>query len=372
MINLEALSQINKIIEQDKISSTYKFALLKSTIDACQRYDNLIRLDDTHAHIPLGLIIEGWIFDYLPFVFKRIRQQNRGNVLNAQIEAAYDELFGTMLLDPEKTTWEDAYEKIYSSYLTLTFDVEQSKILLKLSKSIATTITKMPMKYSGDQPYEIYQTNRTAFGNIHHIGNFNRQFLIENFDTFSISQDHYYIFRYMGQSLYGTSTIARRWRETTYALNRAELVTDRIDAMIFKTIFANRNTNIARQYLPRVCTCVWSGNSLRDGHYDIDHALPYSVWFNNDLWNLLPTDPKINSKKSDKIPSPKLIMERKDHIIHYWDIYEEKAKNLFDYQIRTSLGKTVRKNASKNVYIDAMREKAEYLIRKRGYTAFDL
>ena len=123
MVNLKALSQINKIIEQDKISSTYKFALLKSTIDACQRYDNLIRLDDTHAHIPLGLVVEGWIFDYLPFVFNRIRQQNRGNVLNMKIEDPYHELFENMRLDPDKTTWEDAYETIYSKYLSLNFNI---------------------------------------------------------------------------------------------------------------------------------------------------------------------------------------------------------------------------------------------------------
>ncbi len=372
MINLKALSQINKIIEQDKISSTYKFALLKSTIDACQRYDNLIRLDDKHAHIPFGLVVEGWIFDYLPFVFNRIRQQNSGNVLNAHIEEAYNELFGNMHLDPNKTTWEDAYEKIYSDYLSLNFNPERSRILLKLSKRIASTIAKMPMKFSGDRHYEIYTPDRTSFGRIHMTGTFNRQFLIESFDTFRISRDHYFIFRYMGQSLYGTSTIARRWRETTYALNRSELVTERIDSMIFKTIFADRNTNVARQYLPNDCTCVWSGRTLRNGHYDIDHVLPYSVWFNNDLWNLLPADSEVNSQKSDKIPSPELIKQRKEHIIHYWNIYEEKARNLFDYQIRTSLGKKNIEVPDKNLFIEAMREKADYLINERGYTPFDL
>ncbi len=372
MVNLKALRQINKIIEQDKISSTYKFALLKSTIDACQRYDNLIWLDDTHAHIPLGLVVEGWIFDYLPFVFNRIRQQNRGNVLNMKIEDPYHELFENMRLDPDKTTWEDAYETIYSKYLSLNFNIEQSKILLKLSKEIANTITKMPMKYSGDHDYEIYMPARTSFGRIPLAGMFNRQFLIEGFDTFRISRDHYFIFRYMGQSLYGTSTIARRWRETTYALNRNEFVTDRIDSMIFKTIFADRNTSIARQYLPDNCTCVWSDRPLHNGQYDIDHVLPYSVWFNNDLWNLLPADSSINNRKSDKIPSPELIKRRKEHILYYWNIYEKKAKNLFDYQIPTSLGRENTEVLDKNFFIEAMREKANYLINERGYAPFEL
>jgi len=372
MINLDALSQINKIIEQDKISSTYKFALMKSTIDACQRYDNLIQTDDALAKIPLGLIVESWIFDYLPFVFNRIRQQNSGNILNSEIESAYDELFKYMQLDPKKTIWEDAYEKIYSQYISLQLDTVQSQILLNLSRKIAATITKMPMKYSGDNHYEIYNPEKTTFGRIRLEVTYNRKFLIDNFGLFSISKDHYNIFRYMGQSLYGTSTIARRWREITYSLNQQKLVNDQIDLMIFKTIFANRNTNIARQYLPDDCTCVWSNRPLKNGKFDIDHILPYSVWFNNDLWNLLPTDPKINSKKSNKIPSPDLISKQEKVIISYWDIYEKKAKELFDYQIRTSLAAENSSTLGKKRYIDAMCKKADYLIRQRGYSSFDI
>ncbi|MCH9812990.1 MAG: hypothetical protein K0U47_03495 [Epsilonproteobacteria bacterium] len=371
MIDLNALSQINKIIEQDKISSTYKFALLKSTIDACQRYDNLITIENKMAKIPLGLIIENWIFDYLPFVFRQLRQQNSGNILNSEIEKIYNELFECMCLDSRHTTWEDAYIKIYTKYSNLELDDKQSKILLKLSKKMASTITKMPMKYSGESQYSIYMPEKTTFGKISLHDKFNRQFLIDSFGMFSINEDHYNIFRYMGQSLFGISTIARRWREKTYSLNREQLLTDEVDSMIFKTIFADRNTNIARQYLPEDCTCVWSNKSLKNGQYDIDHLLPYSVWANNDLWNLLPSDPRINSQKSDKIPSPELIVKQKDIIVDYWNLYEEKAKVLFDYQIRTSLAHEKSTTLNKHEYIYAMCEKAEYLIVQRGYSSYN-
>ena len=370
MISFEALSQINRIIEHDKISSTYKFALLKNTIDACQRYDHLIEIDGDKATIPLGLIIEGWIFDYFPFVFNGIRQQNSGNILNKQIEVLYEELFAYMQLDPAKTIWNDAYARLYLQYLNLELDGYQSKLLIKLAKQIATTITKMPMRYSGSDDYEIYQPNKTTFGDIPATEKFNREFLIENFGTFTIQKEHYQIFRYMGQSLYGSSTIARRWRETTYALNRDEFATDKIDAMIYKTIFTDRNTNIGRQFLPEDCYCVWSGKKLTHGRYDVDHVLPYSIWFNNDLWNLLPCDPKVNGKKSDKIPSPELILKQKELIISYWDIYEEKAKELFEYQIKSSLSPREYTFANKPQLIEALSEKAHYLITERGYSAF--
>ncbi len=372
MINFESLSQINKIIEQDKISSTYKFALLKNTIDVCQRYDHLIHTEGEQSNIPLGLIIEGWIFDYFPFVFKSIRQQNSGRVLNRQIESIYSELFAYMKLDPNKTSWQDAYAKVYMQYLTMDLDPIQSSLLLKLAKEIAKTITQMPMKHSGENEYEIYLPERKSFGRIPKTTKFNKEFLIENFGMFSIKKDHYHIFRYMGQSLYGNSTIARRWKETTYKLNQSDFATDKIDAMIYKTIFSDRNTTVGRKYLPDECQCVWSGKKLHRGKYDVDHLLPYSVWYNNDLWNLLPCDPKVNSKKSDKIPSPELILKQSDLIISYWEIYEEKAQELFEYQVKSSLISKGYKLTDKMKLIDALCEKSDYLISQRGYSTFSL
>lgn len=372
MISYEALSQINKIIEQDKISSTYKFALLKNTIDICQRYDHLVQIDEEYAFLPLGLVIEGWIFDYLPFVFNGIRQQNSGRVLNKQIELLYLELFDYMKLDSTQTTWQDAYSQIFMQYLLISLDSDQSKLIIKLAKKMATTITKMPMRYSGDKDYEVYVPEKKIFGDVPKSGILNREFLIKHFGTFSIKKEHYLIFRYMGQSLYGSSTIARRWRETTYSLNNNEFATDTIDAMIYKTIFTDRDTNIGRKFLPDDCHCVWSGKKLTNGKYDIDHVLPYSVWFNNDLWNLLPCDSKVNGKKSNKIPSPELILKQKDIIISYWDIYEEKAKELFESQVKTSLlPESFSTSSNKTQLIEALSEKSHYLISERGYSAFN-
>jgi len=89
IISIDALSQINRIIEQDKISSTYKYALLKNTIDVCQRYDHLIEIKNNNALLPFGLVIEGWIFDYLPFVFIVLHYHKRPNVESKMDHATY-------------------------------------------------------------------------------------------------------------------------------------------------------------------------------------------------------------------------------------------------------------------------------------------
>jgi SAM-dependent methyltransferase len=63
--------------------------------------------------------------------------------------------------------------------------------------------------------------------------------------------------------------------------------------------------------------CVWSAKSLKH-NYDIDHSMPFARWPNNDLWNLLPTDSKVNNQKSDKLPTEYKLKSSKERIQHWW------------------------------------------------------
>jgi hypothetical protein len=46
--------------------------------------------------------------------------------------------------------------------------------------------------------------------------------------------------------------------------------------------------------------------------------LPFARWPNNDLWNLLPTDSKINNQKSDRLPTQHKLKAAKERIQHWW------------------------------------------------------
>lgn len=63
--------------------------------------------------------------------------------------------------------------------------------------------------------------------------------------------------------------------------------------------------------------CVWSAKSLKQS-YDIDHSMPFARWPNNDLWNLLPTDSKVNNQKSDRLPTEHKLKTAKERIQHWW------------------------------------------------------
>lgn len=48
---------------------------------------------------------------------------------------------------------------------------------------------------------------------------------------------------------------------------------------------------------------VFTGNPIVPTDYDVDHFVPFSFVMNDELWNLMPMDPNLNSGKGSKLPS---------------------------------------------------------------------
>jgi len=219
MINTEALREINYIVEHDSVSSTYKYVLLKSVINASQKYSHLINIEKSKEIIPIGLIVEQWILDYMPFVFKEISQHNNGAVLDIQITTIYNNIFTLLNLD-KSTEWEYAYIQFTKALQNAQISIELSKEFLKLSKKIAAKIVSMPMKYTGKTHYEFFIPDTYLFGTIVLPKDkiYSSSFVVSSFGYFSVSEQHYNIFRYLGQTLYGTSTIMNKWKQKTNSL----------------------------------------------------------------------------------------------------------------------------------------------------------
>jgi len=247
-----------------------------------------------------------------------------------------------------------------------------SKEFLKLSKKIADKIVNMPMKFTGKSEYDFFTPEKYKFGTVSFSGKeiYTSSFLINNFDYFSISEQHYNIFRYLGQTLYGTSTIMAKWKQKTVSLNADQEITKNIIEKLSSDTLEIRETTSIRKILGEEKECVWSAKKLKDKNYDVDHVLPYSIWFNNDLWNMLPTDRKINQQyKKAKIPTRKLIEKRSDIIMNYWNNYQQAMPLLFKSQIEVAL---TGKNKNLDTAIESLCKKSDYLIYDRGHEAFNL
>jgi hypothetical protein len=113
---------------------------------------------------------------------------------------------------------------------------------------------------------------------------------------------------------------------------------------------------------------------LKGNNYDVDHVLPYSVWFNNDLWNMLPADRILNQqKKKNKVPSPELIEKRADVIKSYWDQYMQQWPIQFKSQLEVSLtGANIPQEKLIGAAIESLCRKSYYLIYDRGHVQFNI
>jgi hypothetical protein len=62
---------------------------------------------------------------------------------------------------------------------------------------------------------------------------------------------------------------------------------------------------------------VWSGRKLV-GDFDVDHAIPFALWQDSSLWNLLPAAKAVNNQKRERLPSREIVRRRSERIVENW------------------------------------------------------
>jgi hypothetical protein len=179
-------------------------------------------------------------------------------------------------------------------------------------------------------------------------------------------------FKLLGSFISGRDSILSKWADFSLSsssskhLNRSDI----ISRLLIEPI-TDRDVKESKQYFSNLISqsgkiqCVWSGRDLQQ--FDVDHVLPFSIWRNNDLWNLLPSSKKINNQKRDRIPTPSMIQDCRVRIIDNWNLLYSKNQSRFTIEIEAGLlGHPVATGWQREA-LSKLQENAEYLIKKRGY-----
>jgi len=385
-MNLETVKSINYIIERDSKDTTYKFALLRSVIEIVQYFDHLKIEEDKKVIFPLGLLIEKWILYYYPLIENNIPQKHGENRSYSSKSLAFKPYL-KKLVDYYKD--KGGISVFYSDYKNGNLPEEIKYTFIQLVKKLKSTITEMPMRYLGrsyyQKEYSIFNFNKDASKictkDIEKI-KIDREFLIKNFGTFSFSKELYAVFIYFGSFLNGTESIIYRWAEFSAKLDETKkLNIEKVLESLLISPENERDVDLSKKIYKELIKkkgrieCVWSKKVITDKTLNIDHVLPFSIWQNNDLWNLLPAHREINLNKKDKIPSPELIKGRSKQIKYYWRIVHSVCKNRFEKEIYTSLiglDKNLKGKKFFDVCIKSLSDKARYLIDVRGYEPWNL
>ncbi len=203
---------------------------------------------------------------------------------------------------------------------------------------------------------------------------------MNQFGRFSISVDFFDIFNYFGGFISGEHSTLNKWSEFTVHSDRTGKLTQNevLDILTDQPITERdvRDTaDIAESLLYKEgqLICVWTERKIRStSNMHIDHVIPFSVWSNNDLWNLLPTHKDTNMKKRDRIPSTELLDKRRTEILNYWEIFRSHFTKRFDSEVRLALTGTIDNDDILNTAFDKLREKVEYLIELYGYVEWNI
>ena len=315
------LHVIQQILAEDDKNTTYKFAFIRSLCRIASNKDQNIIWDGDFVRVPMFDIIIEWIKCYWPivmhssFISQGYNDEQKNIVIRSklsEIKVKYNFTSSDLKLFLDQI---DVNPNFYKSLFT---DIERS-------------IVEGPIKHSGGAG------NNNGF-NIFQYDKIQKTVKI----PVGVWLD---IFRFVH---WIEASIVIRWYELTVRFNQlntkqsndSQLILD----LLLRDVTDDRTTDEIRSFffagnnnLNPLIYCVWTGEALNANNTQIDHVIPFKLFGNNDLWNLLPASAKVNNAKSAKLPSDALVYKRQNQIIEYWTKYHIKAPQRFTVQIQRAL-----------------------------------
>lgn len=334
-MNNQTFYNISKIIERDSKSTTYKFALLRGVIDIIQENSPYLVVSGNRVQIPTGLLIEKWLLYYYPILESNTSIPQINGSANLAFTVHFNELI-------EHYRSRGGFSAFYNDFKNKGIPADLQDTFYQLVKRIRDTITQMPMKYIGrslsNAYYSIFEYQNKPLRKTTQL---DLASLITDFGTFTIPLDYYEAFKILDSFIGGQDAILFKWAEFSVNASGQELSVNRVLNEVLKSPITERHIAESKKLYQDILQtqgqvhCVWTGKKITS--YAIDHVVPFAVWKNNDLWNLLPAAAKINAQKRDKIPAPELIERQRDHILEYWELLHENQQQRFQKEIQVAL-----------------------------------
>jgi len=382
---LDEYHTLNTIIEQDRTVTTFKYALLRGTIEVCQQYSHLAEAEGDRVWYPLGLLIERWILYYYP-IFENER-------FIPQLNGERDQVGGSKNI---QFRWElteiiDHYREyggisaFYTDFRKGALPPDLQDTMRNLIQKVRQAITQGPIRHLG---FSQHHKHNAVFGwdgariCLPH-GAVSSIDLIFGCGRFSLHRDLESLFKYFGSFIIGEGTLLNKWAEFTENIAKAQgQIVERREMLdiLCRSPATERQTQEASRFYHQLLadsdglSCVWSGESIKSHNkLHIDHLLPFSLWKNNDFWNLVPVQAAVNLRKHDAIPSPLLLRKRKEIIMTYWERLADSYADTFSREMRSALvGSTAPiEEEMMETAFENLVGKSTYLIEIRGCTPWN-
>lgn len=333
------VDQIESIINRDKKTATYKLALLRALCEIAQTSSQHVRfVPGDRVSIPLGLVVEKWLYYYWPLIDTNLNLPEMRTGKDARGIAFRPEL--RQLVDSCKVGGLDSF---FSLFENGRLSDRQAVLLKKAATTIAGTIIKGPVRYSGGSLEGLPQVFahegalrlRKCTTPLELMGGFGHIYL-----PAGLWREMCLVGHWIGEA------IIMRWAELSHDFAKHEVsIPDILARLIIRPELERDAVQAKAIYAGHAdLACVWTGKPLTKTSVNIDHVIPFTLWHNNDLWNLLPSDAKINNQKRDKIVTRETLRASRDRVIHFWQLASQAAPLRF----KSELGRTLLRDTSSN------------------------
>jgi SAM-dependent methyltransferase len=314
--NTRPIDQIEGVLNHDKKSATYKFALFRALAEIATQSPNSVRwLDNGQVGLPVRHVAEKWLQYYWPLIESRtfIPQLN-GELRDKGRPIKFRKSLQVLV---QRYTKAGGYSGFRLERNKGLLSLETQKIVRAVMADIDDAIIKGPVVFAG---------GALITGRVFGYDAKARAILIPNDLWMELSHLGYWV----------SQAVILQWAEKTAKLGEALEVATVVNLLLDKE--DERSTLDARKVFSSLdrLECVWTGVSLRD-NFHVDHVIPFDLWHNNDVWNLLPASKMANSKKSNKLPSTEILRSRKDCVISYWEFLRDRNSQRFDKEAETLL-----------------------------------
>lgn len=379
-ISKKGIDQIESILSQDSKDSTYKFALLKSFSQiASSPLNRFAEFKNGYVFFPIGMIVEKWIELYWKlmdgdrFIPQRYAEESSKKLaFRKPLEDTIKFYREKNITNPYHTFYNEFQKGISNTSI-------EFNIVRELINSIINTVISGPVKYSGssfdDQSFFIIGEGAKSFSK--KSQSINPKSLIDSCTTIGIKQNAYHeLYRY---GSWIEDSITLRWARFTEKLSSnsgSNISSGDIVTLLSRDFVVQRDTLFARKVYDQYkeeygeLRSVWSSSKI--SIYEVDHAMPYSIYANNDLWNLLPASKSENGSKSDMLVTTDLINRQKNIIIPYWEYMKEKAPERFDNEVYSSFKIDPISESWKDKLVLAISEQLEITSSIRGLRRWDI
>lgn len=324
---LRAVDQIEGILNRDRKVATYKLALFRALAQiATQEPHTAVWRSDGIVGIPIDAIAERWLLYYWPlFASQRHIPQSQSEGKGEQKPVAFRAALLT-LIDEFRMQGEHAGLTSWQLARTAGRLSPQANVALMIAlRKIKEAIRYGPVFHSGGA----LETGR-VFG--YDPKTQRVEMAAEIWRELSLL-GHWII-----------DAVIVRWAALTEQFSRRQGIhSGDVLPLLLASPVPERAAGLAREiYISRgVERCVWSDRRLGT-RFAVDHVIAFTLWGNNDLWNLLPVDERINNQKSDKLPSAELLRQREFAVIEGWRVLRDALPEAFDRQAGRLLGRPLR------------------------------